>query len=237
MAPSTHRPAPAIPAPMRLLAIDTALEACSVGVSAGDGSSPVLASEVIGKGHAERLLPMIATAMADAGLAFAELDRIAVTIGPGSFTGVRIGIAAARGLALVGGCAMVGIGTLAALAEKARSVSGARPVLAVLDARRDEVYGQLFAADGTPATEPTVGDAARFAGLIGPDTLLAGSGAEAVAAVAGVGEGRIVHREAHPDIAAVLRLGRAAPPSVAPPRPLYLRPPDARPQAGSVARR
>jgi tRNA threonylcarbamoyladenosine biosynthesis protein TsaB len=110
-------------------------------------------------------------------------------------------------------------------------------VLAVLDARRDEVYGQLFAADGTPATEPAVGDAAMFAGLIGPDTLLAGSGAEAVAAVAGVGEARIVHRDACPDVAAVLRLGRAAPPSVAPPRPLYLRPPDARPQAGSVARR
>jgi tRNA threonylcarbamoyladenosine biosynthesis protein TsaB len=224
---------------MRLLAIDTALEACSVGVISADGASPILVSEVIGKGHAERLMPMIEAAMAAAGLAFADLDRIAVTVGPGSFTGVRIGIAAARGLALVTGCALVGIGTLAVLAESARAIAGAQPVLAALDARRNEIYGQLFASDGTAITEPQADTAVMFASLVPADMLLAGSGAAAVAAAIGPGaEARIMHRSAFPDIAAVLRMGRAAPPAETPPRPLYLRPPDAKPQsAASLARR
>jgi tRNA threonylcarbamoyl adenosine modification protein YeaZ len=223
---------------MRLLVIDTASEACSVGVSV-EGRGPVLISETIGRGHAERLLGMVAEAMAAAGLAFAELDRIAVTVGPGSFTGVRVGIAAARGLALVVGSPVAGIGTLAVHAEKARALAGPRAVFAALDARRDEVYGQAFDADGLPLGQPEVAAPAEFAARLGPDVLLAGSGASIVAAsLGGQAETRIVHRDTAADLASLIRLGLLAPPPSAPPRPLYLRPADAKPQqAAAVARR
>jgi len=219
---------------MRMLAIDTALENCSVGV-VRPGSAPVLMTETIGRGHAERLFGMIEAAMAEAGLAFSALDRIAVTIGPGSFTGLRVGIAAARGLALVTGCPVVGVGTLAVIAERARGIAGPVPVLAVLDARRGEIYAQLFRENGEPATAPAADSPASFAALVTPATMLAGSGAALVAAATAA---RIVHAESAPDIGALVRLGLAAPAPAGPPRPLYLRPPDAKPQtAAAVPRR
>jgi len=221
---------------MRLLAIDTSLEACSVGV-VSDGAPPVLHSEVIGRGHAERLFGMIRSAMAEAGLAFTDLDRIAVTVGPGSFTGLRVGIATARGLALVVECPVVGIGTLAVHAATARAMAGPRPVLALLDARRGELYGQAFAADGTPVGEPEIAGAEVFAARVTPGMVLAGSGADIVAAQKRVAVD-IVHRRSAPDLAALLDLARSALDTGLPPRPLYLRAPDARPQQGKeVARR
>jgi tRNA threonylcarbamoyl adenosine modification protein YeaZ len=223
---------------MRLLAIDTALEACSVGVSADDAHPPVTISEIIGRGHAERLLGMVGEALAEAGLNAADLDRIAVTIGPGSFTGLRVGIAAARGLALVTGCPAVGIGTLAVLAEHARSLAGARPVLAVLDARRGEVYAQSFDRHGEPLGPPEVATAALIAERVDQKTLIAGAGADQLLAELGsFDEARVVHRDAAPDIAALLRLGRHASVPALPPRPLYLRPPDAKPQAAFAVSR
>src|SRR4051812_27054474 len=113
---------------MRLLVLDTSADRCSVAVAV-DGREPVMRSVVVGRAHAERLLPMIAEAMAAAGLPVAGLDRIAVTIGPGSFTGVRIGVAAARGLSLATQVAVVGIGTLAVHAEAARALVGNLPVV------------------------------------------------------------------------------------------------------------
>jgi tRNA threonylcarbamoyl adenosine modification protein YeaZ len=221
---------------MKLLAIDTALEACSVAVLA-DGAGPVIVSEVIGRGHAERLFGMVEAAMRDAGLGFSDLDRIAVTIGPGSFTGLRVGIAAARGFALVTKCALAGVGTLAAHAFSARETAGPVSVLAVLDARRDEIYGQRFLADGTSDGEASAASADHFAARLQPGDCLAGSGADLVAAKAGR-QVAIAHRLSAPDIRAVAALGRAATPDAAPPRPLYLRPPDAKPQAAkAVARR
>jgi len=220
---------------MRLLAIDTAYEACSVGIAGGAGR-PVLLTEVIGRGHAEKLMGMIAAAMGEAGLAFADLDRLAVVVGPGSFTGVRVGIAAARGLALVSGTPLVGIGTLAALAESAREQAGAVPILAVIDARRDEIYAQAFNADGSERSLPLAISAADAAAMLTGDMRLAGSGADLVRVAAGR-DVPVIHRESSPDIAAVLRLGARAPAPVAPPKPLYLRPPDAKPQAAArVAR-
>jgi tRNA threonylcarbamoyladenosine biosynthesis protein TsaB len=221
---------------MNLLAIETALDRCSVGVAAS-GRPPVLVSETIGRGHAERLFGMISGAMAEAGLGFSDLDRIAVTVGPGSFTGVRVGIAAARGLALVTGCPVAGIGTLDVIAETAREIAGSLPVMAVLDAKRDEVYAQAFDAAGRPLWEPEAGPAAGFADRISVGMVLAGSGSRLVAASFPAST-RIVHEDTAPDIAALVRLGLEAPPPSGPPRPLYLRPPDARPQAAAmVARR
>ncbi|MEP2744342.1 tRNA (adenosine(37)-N6)-threonylcarbamoyltransferase complex dimerization subunit type 1 TsaB [Bauldia litoralis] len=223
-------------ATMNLLAIDTALEACSVGVAAA-GNDPVLISETIGRGHAERLFGMIESAMAEAGLAYADLDRIAVTVGPGSFTGLRVGIAAARGLALVIGCPVVGIGTLAVIAASAREAAGPVPVWATLDARRDEVYVQSFDAAGKATGEAEAGPAARFAAAIEPETCLAGPGAPLVAS-AGAAEARIVAVAPTPDIGALVRLGLAAMPPFDAPRPLYVRAPDAKPQsAAAIARR
>lgn len=220
---------------MNLLAIDTALDRCSVGVAAGD-RPPVLVSETIGRGHAERLFGMVSTAMAEAGLDFAGLDRIAVTVGPGSFTGVRVGIAAVRGFALVTGCPVAGIGTLDVIAEAARAIAGPVPVMAVLDAKRDEVYAQAFDAEGRPLGEPAAATAAEFAGRIVGGMVLAGSGARLVAAA--LPAARIVHEDSAPDIAALVRLGLEAQLPAGPPRPLYLRPPDAKPQAAAmVARR
>ena len=218
---------------MRLLAIDTALEACAVGIVGG--AHDVLNSEVIGRGHAERLMGMIAAAMEEAGLTYGDLDRIAVTVGPGSFTGLRVGLAAARGFSLVTGCPVVGIGTLAVFAATARRIVGDRPVLAVLDARRGEVFGQAFAADGAPIGPPEVAPPAHFTAGLRPGTVVAGSGADLVAAGTGV---TIAHRRATADIADLVRLGRAAPPPTAAPPPLCLPPPDAKPQANAaVARR
>jgi tRNA threonylcarbamoyladenosine biosynthesis protein TsaB len=132
---------------MRLLAIDTSAELCSVAVST---EPPVLRSGVVGRAHAERLMPMVEEAMAAARLAFSGLERIAVTIGPGSFTGVRIGVAAARALALATGARAVGIGTLAVHAEAARATAGPVPIVVAIAAARGEIYAQRFAADGRP---------------------------------------------------------------------------------------
>ncbi|MCB1488191.1 MAG: tRNA (adenosine(37)-N6)-threonylcarbamoyltransferase complex dimerization subunit type 1 TsaB [Bauldia sp.] len=226
---------------MNLLAIDTALEACSVAV-ARDGEPSVIASEMIGRGHAERLFAMIGAAMAEAGLAYSDLDRIAVTIGPGSFTGLRVGIAAARGLALVVGCPVVGIGTLAVLAAEARGKAGPVPVLATLDARRGEVYAQLFDGDGAPLGEAEADApaaiAARLASQFAPGALIAGSGAALVAAELGEGaDSRIVPVAATPDMASLVRLALEAPPPGASPRPLYVRAPDAKPQSAAAVQR
>lgn len=223
---------------MRILAIDTALEACSVGVLVDD-LAPIVRSEEVGRGHAERLMGMIGEAMADANLAFTDLDRIAVTIGPGSFTGLRIGIAAARGLALVTGVPAVGIGTLAVHAEEVRAEIGDSEVLALLAAGRGEIYGQNFAADGSEAGPAEAGSPETFALRIGGNTLIAGSGADAVIAIVGdEAEARTVHRRSAPDVTALCHLARRAPQPDAPPRPVYLRPPEAKPQANArIARR
>jgi tRNA threonylcarbamoyladenosine biosynthesis protein TsaB len=220
---------------MKFLAIDTALEACSVAVLR-DGAGAVTFSEIIGRGHAERLFGMVDAAMREAGLAFPELDRIAVTVGPGSFTGLRVGIAAARGFALATGRPAIGVGTLDAHAFSARETAGAVPVLALLDAHRDEIYGQRFHADGTADGPAEVAAADHFAARLRPGDILAGSGSDLVAAHARQAA-EIVHRMSAPDIRAVGALGREATPDGAP-RPLYLRPPDAKPQAAkAVARR
>jgi tRNA threonylcarbamoyladenosine biosynthesis protein TsaB len=222
---------------MRLLAIDTASEACAVGVVAG--GAPVIRSEVVGRGHAEILMRLIESAMAEAGIAFDDLDRIAVTVGPGSFTGLRIGIAAARGFAFVTGKAAVGIGTLAVHAEEARTLRGAKAVLAVLAAGRGELYGATFAADGREIEPPRAASAQILAALLTDRMLIAGSGADLVVAALpmDVTAARVAHRNASADVASLCRLAIAAPAPTAAPRPLYLRPPDAKPQtAARIAR-
>src|SRR6266705_2845775 len=174
---------------MRVLAIDTALEACSAAVF--DTSSGVLASETRGmaRGHAEHLMPLIARVMNEGGFEFADLDRIAVTTGPGSFTGLRVGISAARGIALAAGRPAIGLSTLAAYAAPYVAADETAAIVAAVDARHAQVYLQVFAGNGRTLVAPRlapVRDAVRAA-MAGPARLV-GSAAEVVAAAWPAGE-------------------------------------------------
>lgn len=204
---------------MIVLGLDTCLNACSVAVLDGER---VLAhvSEAMARGHQERLAPMTREAMAQAGLPFDRLERVAATVGPGSFTGLRVGVAFAKGLASALGVPAVGVGSLEALAADAQGLAAA-----VIDARREQVYLQVF-ADGEALTAPEVlpvADArARLDGFrAGQAAALVGSGGPLLARP----DDRLTAPEGC-DARAVARIASARPP--APIRPLYLRAPDAK---------
>ena len=224
---------------MNVLAVDTALSACSVAILAGDRTT--VRSVPMPRGHAEALMPMLDEALAEAGLEYGDIDRFVVTTGPGTFTGVRVGVAAVRGFSLTTGRPAVGVTTLEALAATARlrPECAGQPVLVAMDARRDEVYAQAFSADGAPMTEPMVVSIDTLLGLIPGDIrLVFGSAAEAVAA-ASADKGpvlTVVGTDPAPDPVALARLGADRPPA-AMPSPLYLRAPDAKPQAGAALAR
>ncbi len=206
---------------MLLLVIDTTLAACQAAVMEA-GRVLALRSEPMQRGHQERLAPLAAEVMRDAGIGFADLRRVAVTTGPGSFTGLRVGLAFAKGVALAREIPCVGVGTLEALAGSLPE--GAR-TLAAIDAGRGQIYLQGFEA-GRPLAPPEALDveaaAARTAQL--RPVRLAGSGAALLAAAA---PAAAVFPLDAPDPAAIGRLAcglKAAPP----PAPIYLRAPDAR---------
>jgi tRNA threonylcarbamoyladenosine biosynthesis protein TsaB len=175
-------------------------------------------------GQAERLMPMIEAVCAEAGVRLADLDLIAVTVGPGSFTGIRIGLAAARGLALATGLPCAGVTSFDAVAA---SVEGAkRPLAVALDSRRDEIFVQCFAAGaGGPPMMLRPEDAVRA--LPHGALWLAGDAAERLRPL--LPNASIVAGALRPDPAAIAGLAAASwrpgehPP---PPRPLYLRAPD-----------
>ncbi len=221
---------------MLLLSIDTALGACAAGVFDA-ATDEVLASESLAmqRGHAEALMPLIVRVMDAAGVDFPELDRIAVTVGPGSFTGLRVGIAAARGIALAAGRQAVGVSTLAAYAAPCIAEDLADTVLSAIDARHGHVYMQVFAGAGRSLVQgcyARIEDAVR---AVDGEVHLTGSGAELLRERWPAEAPPPIFREAAaaPDIAWVARLGAAADPESAPAKPLYLRAPDARPQDGA----
>src|ERR1700712_3672514 len=128
---------------MLILAIDTALDACAAAVLDTDAAKIIAQeSQAMKRGHAEALMPLIARVMKAAAIAFTSLDRIAVTKGPGSFTGLRVGLSAARGIALAAGKPVVGLTTLTAYAAPVVSRDGTQPVISAIDARHDHVYFQ-----------------------------------------------------------------------------------------------
>ena len=222
---------------MRVLAIDTALAACSAAVL--DTATDTVLGRVsapMERGHAEAILPILDDVLGGpAGLG--AVDRIAVSTGPGSFTGIRVGLSAARGLALATGIPVVGITTLVALAAPALAAGDGRAVGAAIDARHGRVFFQIFAPNGqglVPARLLSARDAARMAGE--GVIRLVGSGAPLVVAAAGVRHDTVPNSLV-PDPVWLARLGAAAPAPERPPRPVYLRPADAKPQtAGRVAR-
>ncbi len=218
---------------MIVLALDTAGVDCAAAIY-DSGRNTVLgeASDMIGKGHAEHLMGIVDRALDRAGVTLSDVDRLAVTVGPGSFTGIRVGVAAARGFALSLGIPAVGISTLEVMAAAQRAKTPGRAVLAAMDAKRDEIYLQSFAADGTALDEAravSTADAQAFAADFEGE--ITGS-ATPILKPAASGE----HANAFP-ISVVARLGAAANPDAGKPKPLYLRGPDAKPQAGyAVAR-
>lgn len=209
---------------MLVLGLDTCLNACSAAVLDGDR---VLAHayEPMLRGHQERLATLVQGVMAEAGVPFDSLARIGATVGPGSFTGLRVGVAFAKGLGSALGVPAVGVGTLEALAAGAEGL-----VVAAIDARRDQVYLQAF-DDGQAVMAPDVlpvGTAvARIVEVAhGRTPTLVGSGGPLLAdAAAGA---RVLTPEGC-DPRHVARLAASRP--ATPMRPLYLRAPDAKPPA------
>ncbi len=218
---------------MRVLAIDTALEACSVAILDTDRSGVRVHESVpMQRGHAEALMPLIARVLDRAQLAFAALDRVAVTTGPGSFTGLRVGIAAARGIALAAGKPAIGLSTLAAFAAPFIAADGTLPVVVAIDARHDQVYLQVFGPGGRTVVAPRVvplREALHVSATTAPR--ITGTAANKLAALWPAGErAPTVEQRSAPNIEWVARLGAAATDTGTPPKPLYLRAPDARPQ-------
>ncbi len=216
---------------MLILALDTALTVCSVAVYDTDRDETLSAmSTPMDKGHAEALMPMVASCLEQAGVKVADCGLIATTIGPGSFTGLRVGISAARGLALAIDQDCLGIDTLAALAAPLRQNS-ALAVASCIDARHGHIFFALYLG-GMVMVEPVLlsqDEAARIAAA--QPCQLIGSGAKAVATAwpEGAEPPLLIDDRAAPDILWVARLAARTLPQEAPARPLYLRAPDAKP--------
>jgi tRNA threonylcarbamoyladenosine biosynthesis protein TsaB len=253
---------------MNILAFDTCFGACSVALTWQDHTEIAVPEtrnqqrasrfERMEKGHAERLMPMIGEVFGEASIGIERVGRIIVTTGPGTFTGVRIGVAAARALSLATGAKVAGASSLALLARQARErlfrercveVFGenagaptawmfeelAHKDLAIaIDARRNELYFQLFGGDHHRAlTEPALVSPERaITYLCERETLVAGSGAGRLCSAAQAAGRDLVARfqDLEPDARYLTSFAEA--PGLDPLRPLYLRAPDAKPQDG-----
>lgn len=206
---------------MLCLGLDTALGACSAALT---GAAGIVARryEAMSTGHAEALAPMVDELLRGANARFADLTRLAVTTGPGTFTGQRIGLSFARGLALALKIPCIGVTTLEAMAAAARAERPGYGVLVATDARRGEAYAAAFDADGQPSAPPALLAIADAAALVTPGITLAGSAAEMLAA-----HGGVLSTVRQPDAAFVAQLAQGRP-DQGPPHPLYLRAPDAK---------
>jgi tRNA threonylcarbamoyladenosine biosynthesis protein TsaB len=214
----------------KLLAVDTALGACSVAVL---DSETVLAHrfQEMARGHAEALAPMVDEAMRHAGIAFAALGRLAVTTGPGTFTGQRVGLAFMRGLRVGLKKPLIGVTTLEAMA----AATGADRAAAIHDAKRDEAYLLLWEKHAT-VLAPTVMPFAAAVARIRAFGACALCGTGAPAAGAALGHGFALTDIRQPDAPWVARLAMARPMPDQPPVPLYLRAPDAKLPASAAAK-
>jgi len=242
---------------MNILAIDTSMQACSVAVLAnGDKQQISCVYEEIERGHAERLLLMVDEALVKSGLDIKHIDQFAVSRGPGTFTGVRIGIAAARGLALACKKPLIGIGTLQILAARVlfeqpdlaeQPQNGKEQHLSIaIDARRGEIYWQSFDLTGKPLSEPLALAPQTIASLIEQSDhsfVLVGSGAQLIAPI--LTEAAIpftiTQNSLQPDAARLAEIVATLTSSGSSPRqsasPLYLRPADAKIQTGFAIER
>jgi tRNA threonylcarbamoyl adenosine modification protein YeaZ/ribosomal-protein-alanine acetyltransferase len=218
---------------MKILSLDTAMAACSVAVVDTDESLPLAAAFVaMERGHAEALAPMAADVLQAAGVTLSAIDRVAVTIGPGTFTGVRIGLSFAKGLALARGLPVIGIDSLSAIAANEH---GDAPLLVVADARNGEVYAASFDAARQLVSGPRVTTAAGAVADMPEGSLVIGTAAQAVVAATGRTDLRLSFAGALPVAANFAHRAAAVHPGASP-APLYLRAPDAKPQASARQR-
>ncbi|MEZ2328195.1 tRNA (adenosine(37)-N6)-threonylcarbamoyltransferase complex dimerization subunit type 1 TsaB [Mesorhizobium sp. RCC_202] len=219
---------------MKLLAIDCAASLCAACVyDAAAGNE--LGRQVLdlGKGHAEHLMAVIEAALKASGIGYRDLNAIAVSIGPGSFTGLRVGVSAARGLALALKIPAIGVTTLEALAAEAAAIFAGRAVLAALDAGREEIHAALYDEALALAYGPAVTNLVETTAMAErADAVLAGTAAPLIATAAGhvLDTGPVTSTA---DIATYARLAAAKGPGEKP-KPLYLRGADAKPQAGFI---
>ena len=205
-----------------VLAVDTALGACSAAVLDGDRTLAHHFEEMT-RGHAEALAPMVDETMRQAGLAFSALDRLAVTTGPGTFTGQRVGLAFMRGLRVALQKPLIGITTLEAMAF----ATGATRAAAIHDAKRDEAYLLLWdkgVASLPPTVMPFEEAVARIRGF--GSCALCGTGAGTAKEILGPDFTLTDIRQ--PDALWVAKLAMTRPALDVPPAPLYLRAPDAK---------
>jgi tRNA threonylcarbamoyladenosine biosynthesis protein TsaB len=231
---------------MNILALDTSMGACSAAILRTSGGEQHLHARQteMPRGHAEALMPMVEAVFAEAEIGAQDLDRIASTIGPGSFTGVRIGIAAARGLALVTNAQLYGTDSLTVMARAARLAGIEGPFAVAADARRGMLYFGLYDATGAKLDGPQLVSRDDAAALLPEDFGLAvGSGARLLAEAASA-RGHAVEaaieaalETLQPSAAALASLAYESGETCAALRPLYLRPPDAKPQAPELGRR
>jgi tRNA threonylcarbamoyladenosine biosynthesis protein TsaB len=223
---------------MKILAVDTALGACSAAILDGE-TLLAHAFEPMERGHAERLAPMVHEVMIESGIAFAALDRLAVTIGPGTFTGQRIGYSFMRGMRLALKRPLIGVSTLSAMAHAAMAETRMSIAAVFQDAKRGEVYFALVAGDRVcvPDRISSFDDALQLVlELTDNSAGLAVAGTAAPAAVEALrarGHNVVDTEVATPDALWVAILARNEPEPETVPRPLYLRPPDARLPAGA----
>lgn len=218
--------------PVIILALDAAGGACSAAVWRA-GEIRAHHFETMTRGQSERLVPIIEAVMAEAGIAYAALDAIAVTLGPGGFTGVRIGLATARALALACARPLIGLSNFEAVAAMVPEDARRGRTLAVLiDAKRSDLYVQAFDAGLEPVTGARAIAVGELDGFLPPGPLvLAGDAVEAAQArlQADGREVAVAASAVHADAAqvAMLAAGRPLPEVTAPPPgPIYLRAPD-----------
>jgi tRNA threonylcarbamoyladenosine biosynthesis protein TsaB len=221
---------------VKILAVDTALGACSVALLEGEQTLAHI-FEPMDRGHAERLAPMVEEAMGAAGVEFSTLTRLAVTVGPGTFTGQRVGLAFMRGLRLALKIPLAGTTTLDVMAMAAAAETGLTKAAAIHDARRNEAY--LLLKDGPDVMlQPTVLPFAQAVDRIrafGP-CALAGTGAAAAfeTLFETLGAHYALSSVRQPDALWVARQARQMPEPQAVPGPLYLRAPDAKLPGGKA---
>ncbi|MGI9373185.1 MAG: tRNA (adenosine(37)-N6)-threonylcarbamoyltransferase complex dimerization subunit type 1 TsaB [Hyphomicrobiales bacterium] len=212
---------------MAILAFDTTLDVCSVALLSGSGDRIFAERHVpMSRGHAESLHVLIGEAMEDAALGFGDLTQIAVTTGPGTFTGSRIGVAAARGFALTLDVPVIGISTLQAMACNVESANTS--IMAALDAKRGQLYAALYdtnISEILPAQAVNLENVGEIAPL-DPFTVI-GSGAALVSNI--VPHAKQFLGDALPRASVWGRLAAEMPAPKSLPLPLYLRPPDAKP--------
>lgn len=217
---------------MTLLAIDTSAKLCAASVHDTALGERGRAVRDLGKGHAEHLMAVIDEAMEAAGVGFADLDIVAVSVGPGSFTGIRVGVSAARGLALALGIPAIGVTTLEVLAFEARAIFPGRAVLAALDGGRSEIHAALHFAEGEELAVPAALDVQAALALVRTHgAVVTGSAADALQTLAGETLD-IASSTATADIAAYATVALTKPIEGPRPAPLYLRSADAKVQEG-----